>query len=184
MRNWIARAISTPESTARNMAPTRLPVFQAATAKTVKKTPPKSMKIARTLDLKLPPRDGGGREARPRPQSLRFARAPGKPPGLTRPTPSRRLSRAGDGNGEPAAPTGNHHGTGEGASMSHPIVLGYDGSLCSTGALDEAVALAGELGHGEIVIVYCHEPPPGLSCELDPACAAAKELRDYERSSL
>jgi nucleotide-binding universal stress UspA family protein len=66
--------------------------------------------------------------------------------------------------------------------MSHPIVLGYDGSLCSTGALDEAVALAGELGHGEIVIVYCHEPPPGLSCELDPACAAAKELRDYERS--
>jgi len=66
--------------------------------------------------------------------------------------------------------------------MSHPIVLGYDGSLCSTGALDEAVALARELGHGEIVIVYCHEPPPGLSCELDPACAAAKELRDYERS--
>jgi len=27
----------------------------------------------------------------------------------------------------------------------------------------------------------CHEPPPGLACELDPACAAAKALRDYER---
>jgi len=65
--------------------------------------------------------------------------------------------------------------------MSHPIVLGYDGSPCSTAALDEAVSLAHDLGHGEIVIVYCHEPPPGLSCELDPACAAAKELRDYER---
>jgi len=49
------------------MAPTRLPVFQAATAKTVKKAPPKSMKIARTLDLKLPPRDEGGREVQPRP---------------------------------------------------------------------------------------------------------------------
>jgi nucleotide-binding universal stress UspA family protein len=66
--------------------------------------------------------------------------------------------------------------------MPRPIVLGYDGSPCSTAALDEAVALARELGHGEIVIVCCHEPPAGLSCELDPACAAAKELRDYERS--
>ena len=65
--------------------------------------------------------------------------------------------------------------------MAYTIVLGYDGSPCSTAALDEAVALARGLGHGEIVIVYCHEPPPGLSCELDPACAAAKELRDYER---
>ena len=65
--------------------------------------------------------------------------------------------------------------------MSHAIVLGYDGSPCSTAALDEVVALARGLGHGELVIVYCHEPPPGLSCELDPACAAAKELRDYER---
>jgi len=65
--------------------------------------------------------------------------------------------------------------------MSHTIVLGYDGSPCSTAALDEAVALAHGLGHSEVVIVYCHEPPPGLSCELDPACAAAKELRDYER---
>jgi nucleotide-binding universal stress UspA family protein len=65
--------------------------------------------------------------------------------------------------------------------MSQPIVLGYDGSACSTAALDEAVALAHGLGRSEVVIVYCHEPPPGLSCELDPACAAAKELRDYER---
>jgi nucleotide-binding universal stress UspA family protein len=65
--------------------------------------------------------------------------------------------------------------------MSHTIVLGYDGSPCSTAALDEAVALAHGLGRSEVVIVYCHEPPPGLSCELDPACAAAKELRDYER---
>jgi len=40
--------------------------------------------------------------------------------------------------------------------------------------------LAHGLGHSDVVIVYCHEPPPGLSCELDPACAAAKELRDYE----
>jgi nucleotide-binding universal stress UspA family protein len=65
--------------------------------------------------------------------------------------------------------------------MSQPIVLGYQGSPCSEAALDEAVSLAHGLGHSEIVIVYCHEPPPGLSCELDPACAAAKELRDYER---
>ena len=48
------------------MPPTRLPVLQAATAKTVKKTPPKSMKIATTLDLKPPPRGDGGREMRPR----------------------------------------------------------------------------------------------------------------------
>jgi len=66
--------------------------------------------------------------------------------------------------------------------MVHPIVLGYDGSECSAAALDEAVSLAHDFGHSEIVIVYCHEPPPGLSCELDPGCAAAKELRDYERS--
>jgi nucleotide-binding universal stress UspA family protein len=65
--------------------------------------------------------------------------------------------------------------------MSQPIVLGYEGSPCSEAALDEAVALAHGLGHSEIIIVYCHEPPPGLSCQLDPACAAAKELRDYER---
>ena len=64
--------------------------------------------------------------------------------------------------------------------MSRPIVLGYDGSPCSVAALDEAVSLAHDLGRSEIVIVYCHEPPPGFSCELDPACAAAKELRDYE----
>jgi nucleotide-binding universal stress UspA family protein len=65
--------------------------------------------------------------------------------------------------------------------MSQPIVLGYDGSVCSAAALDEAVELAHGLERSEVVIVYCHEPPPGLSCELDPACAAAKELRDYER---
>jgi len=65
--------------------------------------------------------------------------------------------------------------------MLHTIVLGYDGSPCSNAALDEAVALARGLGHAKIVIVHCHEPPPGLSCELDPTCAAAKELRDYER---
>lgn len=29
-------------------------------------------------------------------------------------------------------------------------------------------------------MVYCHEPPPGLACALDPTCAAARELRDYE----
>ena len=65
--------------------------------------------------------------------------------------------------------------------MSHPIVLGYDGTKCATAALDEAVELARERRRGEIVVVYCHEPPPGLSCQLDPTCAAAKELRDYER---
>jgi nucleotide-binding universal stress UspA family protein len=65
--------------------------------------------------------------------------------------------------------------------MSHPIVLGYDGTTCATAALDEAVELARGRRRGEIVVVYCHEPPPGLSCQLDPTCAAAKELRDYER---
>ncbi len=65
--------------------------------------------------------------------------------------------------------------------MAHPIVLGYDGSAWSTAALDEAVELVrGSLGT-RVVLVYCHEPPPGLACALDPACAAAKELRDYER---
>ena len=65
--------------------------------------------------------------------------------------------------------------------MSHPIVLGYDGSASSAAALDQAVDLVQCTADAEIVIVYCHEPPPGLSCELDPACPAAKELRDYER---
>ena len=65
--------------------------------------------------------------------------------------------------------------------MTHPIVLGYDGSACSAAALDQAIDLVQGATDAEIVIVYCHEPPPGLSCELDPACAAAKELRDYER---
>jgi hypothetical protein len=48
------------------MPPTRLPILQAATEATVKKTPPKSMKIARTLDLKPPPRDERGPKVRPR----------------------------------------------------------------------------------------------------------------------
>lgn len=65
--------------------------------------------------------------------------------------------------------------------MTHPIVLGYDGSECSAAALDEAVSLARDEVHGEVVLVYCHEPPPGLACALDPNCDAAKVLRDYER---
>ncbi len=65
--------------------------------------------------------------------------------------------------------------------MPHPIVLGYDGSACSAAALDEAVELSRGAPGSMIVLVYCHEPPPGLRCALDPGCAAAKELRDYER---
>jgi nucleotide-binding universal stress UspA family protein len=65
--------------------------------------------------------------------------------------------------------------------MEHPIVLGYDGSECAAAALDEAVELARDERHGAIILVYCHEPPPGLSCQLDPTCEAAQELRDYER---
>jgi nucleotide-binding universal stress UspA family protein len=65
--------------------------------------------------------------------------------------------------------------------MSHPIVLGYDGSACAAAALDEAVTLAHDEVHGEIVLVYCHEPPPGLACALDPNCDAAKAMRDYEQ---
>jgi nucleotide-binding universal stress UspA family protein len=65
--------------------------------------------------------------------------------------------------------------------MPHPIVLGYDGSVCSSAALDEAIELGRDAGGATVVLVYCHEPPPGLSCALDPGCAAAKELRDYER---
>ncbi len=29
-------------------------------------------------------------------------------------------------------------------------------------------------------MVYCREPPAGLSCDLDPTCEAAKALRDWE----
>jgi len=65
--------------------------------------------------------------------------------------------------------------------MTHPIVLGYDGSACSSAALDEAIELGRDTTGAVIVLVYCHEPPPGLSCALDPGCAAAKELRAYER---
>lgn len=65
--------------------------------------------------------------------------------------------------------------------MAHPIVLGYDGSACSSLALDEAIELGRDTVGAVIVLVYCHEPPPGLSCALDRGCAAAKELRDYER---
>ena len=66
--------------------------------------------------------------------------------------------------------------------MSASIVLGYDGSACSAAALDEAVELARGQNVGEIILVYCHEPPPGLSCELDPTSATARELRQYEHS--
>lgn len=65
--------------------------------------------------------------------------------------------------------------------MQHPIILGYDGSTCSSAALDEAIELGRDTRDAKVVLVYCHEPPPGLSCALDPGCAAAKELRDYER---
>lgn len=65
--------------------------------------------------------------------------------------------------------------------MAHPIVLGYDGSACSSAALDEAIELGRDTRGASVVLVYCHEPPPGLSCALEPGCAAAKELRDYER---
>jgi nucleotide-binding universal stress UspA family protein len=65
--------------------------------------------------------------------------------------------------------------------MQHPIVLGYDGSACSSAALDEAIELGRDTRGARVVLVYCHEPPAGLSCPLDPGCAAAKELRDYER---
>jgi nucleotide-binding universal stress UspA family protein len=65
--------------------------------------------------------------------------------------------------------------------MQHPIVLGYDGSACSAAALDEAIEFGRDTSGAGVVLVYCHEPPPGLSCALDPGCAAAKELRDYER---
>lgn len=65
--------------------------------------------------------------------------------------------------------------------MRHPIVLGYNGSACSSAALDETIELARDTAGVQVVLVYCHEPPPGLSCTLDRGCAAAKELRDYER---
>jgi nucleotide-binding universal stress UspA family protein len=65
--------------------------------------------------------------------------------------------------------------------MARPIVLGYDGSACASAALDEAIELSRDTLGSRVVLVYCHEPPAGLSCSLDPACAAAKELRDYER---
>jgi nucleotide-binding universal stress UspA family protein len=70
---------------------------------------------------------------------------------------------------------------GKGAVMAHPIVLGYDGSACSAAALEEAIELGRDISGATVVLVYCHEPPPGLSCALDRGCAAAKELRDYER---
>ena len=64
--------------------------------------------------------------------------------------------------------------------MRHPIVLGYDGSECSAAALDEALDLARDELDAEIVVVYCHEPPPGLACALDPTCDAARVLHEYE----
>jgi nucleotide-binding universal stress UspA family protein len=65
--------------------------------------------------------------------------------------------------------------------MTHPIVLGYDGTACSAAALDEAIEIGRDARDAKVILVYCHEPPPGLSCALDPGCPAAKELRDYER---
>ncbi len=65
--------------------------------------------------------------------------------------------------------------------MEHPIVLGYDGSACSAAALDEAIELGRDTIGARVILVYCHEPPAGLSCALDPTCEAAKALRDYER---
>jgi len=65
--------------------------------------------------------------------------------------------------------------------MTQSIVVGYDGSVCSRDALAAAVDLAAEARDAEVVVVYCHEIPAGLSCELDPGCPAAKELRDFER---
>lgn len=64
--------------------------------------------------------------------------------------------------------------------MTHPIVVGYDGSVCSEDALRAAAELA-EGGGRTLILVFCHEAPAGLSAELDPACAAAGELREYER---
>jgi nucleotide-binding universal stress UspA family protein len=65
--------------------------------------------------------------------------------------------------------------------MAQSIVVGYDGSACSRDALAAAVELAAGAPDSRLVVVYCHEIPAGLSCELDPACPAAKELRDFER---
>jgi len=65
--------------------------------------------------------------------------------------------------------------------MRHPIVVGFDGSACSAAALDEALKLAGDEREAEIVVVYCHEPPPGLACALDPSCDAARVLQEYEQ---
>ena len=65
--------------------------------------------------------------------------------------------------------------------MRHPIVVGFDGSECSAAALDEALLLALDEREAEIVVVYCHEPPPGLACALDPTCDAAKVLQEYEQ---
>lgn len=65
--------------------------------------------------------------------------------------------------------------------MTVSIVVGYDGSACSRDALAAAVGLASGAADGEVIVVYCHEIPAGLSCDLDPGCPAAKELRDFER---
>lgn len=65
--------------------------------------------------------------------------------------------------------------------MSHSMVVGYDGSACSQDALAAAVEVAGGASDAEIIVVYCHEIPAGLACELDPTCAAAHELREFER---
>ena len=65
--------------------------------------------------------------------------------------------------------------------MAHPIVLGYDGSACSSRRSTRPSSWVATQRAPASSSCICHEPPPGLSCALDRGCAAAKELRDYER---
>lgn len=65
--------------------------------------------------------------------------------------------------------------------MNQLVLVGYDGSSCARAALQEAIELAGRMAGGEVVVAYCHDVPAGLSCELDPASDAARELREFER---
>jgi nucleotide-binding universal stress UspA family protein len=67
--------------------------------------------------------------------------------------------------------------------MTHPIVLGYDGSECSSAALDEAIELGRDTRGAKIVLVCCHEPPAGLSCPFDPTAADPRRVREYQRSA-
>ncbi|HMK93120.1 MAG TPA: universal stress protein [Thermoleophilia bacterium] len=67
--------------------------------------------------------------------------------------------------------------------MTHPIVLGYDGSACSSAALDEAIELGRDARGAKVILVCCHEPPAGLSCPFDPTGADPRQVRDYQRSA-